>query len=238
MWVASFLRLILASRYQVGVWPTELFVRVWSPRSETRAPGSEPGAQDLSQEVQIWRFGEVQILQPCNPFKSKFRVKITPKRRFLGNRRKRQKKTYFDVFCEKVDFCPDFRDFWPPQDLPGISQKNSIVFVFFYCSPTAKRRPKTPPKRTIPHQMIHFWFSGFPGKSKCRVKNDVFVGIRTSKSKNRSPVWPVIWKVFCRIKWSIISGPLDPGQTPGSGKSRQNRFLRQKSLFRAKVDIS
>ena len=142
------------------------------------------------------------------------------------------------MFCRKVDFCPDFRDFWPPQDLPGISQKNSIVFVFFYCSPAAKKRPKNTPKWTLPHQMIHFWFSRFPGKSKCRVKNDVFVGIRTAKSKNRSPVWPVIWKVFCRIKWSIISGPLDPGQTPGSGKSRQNRFFGQKSLFRAKVDIS
>ena len=113
--------------------------------------------------------------------------------------------------------------------MPGISQKNSIVFVFFYCSPTAKRRPKTPPKRTIPHQMIHFWFSGFPGKSKCRVKNDVFVGIRTSKSKNRSPVWPVIWKVFCRIKWSIISGasiwggPLESRET---AKSRPNSDFR------------
>ena len=30
MWVASFLRLILASRYQVGVWPIEVF-----PHSQT-----------------------------------------------------------------------------------------------------------------------------------------------------------------------------------------------------------
>ena len=121
-------------------------------------------------------------------------------------------------FCRKVEFWRVLPGFWPSQDLPGISPKNSIVFVFFYCSSAAKKRPKNTPKWTLPHQMIHFWFSGFPGKSKCRVKNDVFVGIRTAKSENRSPVWPVIWKVFCRIKWSIISGPLDLGRTPGSGK--------------------
>ena len=107
---------------------------------------------------------------------------------------------------EKVSFAVFFVVSQGFPEMPGISQKNSIVFVFFYCSPTAKRRPKNTPKWTLPHQMIHFWFSRFPGMSKCRVKNDVFVGDRTSKSKNRSPVWPVICKVFCRIKWSIISG--------------------------------
>ena len=54
---------------------------------------------------------------------------------------------------------------------------------------------------------------------KCRVKNDCFVGIRTEESENRSPVWPVICKVFCRIKWSIKYGPWDPWESVISGKS-------------------
>ena len=42
-------------------------------------------------------------------------------------------------------------------------------------------------------------------KAKCRVKKDCFVGSRTPKTQNRSPTWPVICKVKCRIKWSIIN---------------------------------
>tara|TARA_B100000745_G_C19993674_1_gene337035 strand:- start:136 stop:594 length:459 start_codon:yes stop_codon:yes gene_type:complete len=58
--------------------------------------------------------------------------------------------------------------------------------------------PKSGPKPTLPHEMVHFCFSGNPGKSKKPTKKYCFVGVRTLLLENRSPVWPVICKVFCR----------------------------------------
>lgn len=46
MWVASFLRLILASRYQVGVWPIEVF-----PHSQTHDLAKDLA---ISQDLRKW----------------------------------------------------------------------------------------------------------------------------------------------------------------------------------------
>jgi len=51
------------------------------------------------------------------------------------------------------------------------------------------------------------FFRKFVPMAKCRVKNDCFVGHRTAETQNRSSAWPVIWKVECPIKRSIIYGP-------------------------------
>jgi len=57
MWVASFLRLILASRYQVGVWPIEVF-----PHSQPHVLAKDPDmSQDLSQGDQNLGFWQVKI---------------------------------------------------------------------------------------------------------------------------------------------------------------------------------
>ena len=51
MWVASFLRLILASRYQVGVWPIEVF-----PHSQTHDLAKDLAiSQDLSKVTRMTR---------------------------------------------------------------------------------------------------------------------------------------------------------------------------------------
>ena len=46
-------------------------------------------------------------------------------------------------------------------------------------------------------------------------KKNCFVGTRTRGRGFRSLSWPVICKVFCRIKWSIISGGSIWGGSPG-----------------------
>ena len=49
MWVASFLRLILASRYQVGVWPIEVF-----PHSQTHDLAKDLAiSQDLRKVAKV-----------------------------------------------------------------------------------------------------------------------------------------------------------------------------------------
>jgi len=56
---------------------------------------------------------------------------------------------------------------------------------------------------SIPHGLIKNDFRGKGGTKKKGAKKDCFVGTRTEEPQNRSLTWPVICKVFCRIKWSI-----------------------------------
>ena len=64
MWVASFLRLILASRYQVGVWPIEVF-----PHSQTHDLAKDLAiSQDLRKVAKVPESGVLRgqnLLKKC-----------------------------------------------------------------------------------------------------------------------------------------------------------------------------
>lgn len=86
-------------------------------------------------------------------------------------------------------------DFW---SFPKVKKDRFFVHNYSFWEPFFSEKVLLHPERSAETEkrgVSRFW----------RVKNDCFVGSRTPKSQNRSPTWPVICKVKCRIKWSIIN---------------------------------
>jgi len=88
MWVASFLRLILASRYQVGVWPIEVF-----PHSQTHDLAKDLA---MSQDLRKWPKSGVLRGQNLGFWGSKSGVSGVPES------------------GQKVPESRDFKGLWPP----------------------------------------------------------------------------------------------------------------------------